>query len=312
MAREHGIYVSIMLFEGWGIQFSPDSYRNHPFYPDNNINNLGLDTANDRRLEIHELVNPKVLEMQESYLRKVIETVNDLDNVLYEISNENHPPSTAWQYHMINFIKEYEKKLGNSHPVGMTFQYRGGSNKTLFDSPADWISPNPDGGYRESPPASDGSKVILNDTDHLWGIGGTPQWVWESFLRGMNPLFMDPYDGKVLMQSFDTTWADLVRRNMGYTNDYARQVDLEHMIPMDGLASSGYCLASKGNEYLVYDPKDSVMTVDLSGISGNFLVEWLNPYSGEKSEQPSIQGGAGISFTPPFHSDFSILYLKKE
>ena len=39
MAREHGIYVSIMLFEGWGIQFSPDSYRNHPFYPDNNINN---------------------------------------------------------------------------------------------------------------------------------------------------------------------------------------------------------------------------------------------------------------------------------
>lgn len=32
-----------------------------------------------------------------------------MDNVLYEISNENHPPSTKWQYHMIRFIKEYEK-----------------------------------------------------------------------------------------------------------------------------------------------------------------------------------------------------------
>lgn len=50
-------------------------------------------------------------------------TVNDLDNVFYEISNENHPPSTQWQYHMIRLIHDYERSKAKQHPVGMTFQY---------------------------------------------------------------------------------------------------------------------------------------------------------------------------------------------
>ena len=63
-----------------------------------------------------------------------------------------------------------EKKKPKQHPVGMTFQYKGGSNKTLFDGPADWVSPNPEGGYRDNPPASGGQKVVVTDSDHLWGI----------------------------------------------------------------------------------------------------------------------------------------------
>ena len=125
MAGDKDIYVAVMLFEGWGLQFSPDAYKNHPFYPENNINDLGLDTAVNKRLEIHELKNKKVLEVQENYVRKVLETMNDLDNVLFEISNENHPASTEWQYHMIRFIKDYEKESGNQHPVGMTFNTGG-------------------------------------------------------------------------------------------------------------------------------------------------------------------------------------------
>lgn len=93
-------------------------------------------------------------------------------NVLYEVSNENTPASTAWQFHMIRFIKRYESSRGKSHPVGMTFQYAGGRNATLFASPADWISPNPAGGYRNQPPPAQGRKVVILDTDHLWGEGG--------------------------------------------------------------------------------------------------------------------------------------------
>ncbi len=310
MAQSKGIYVSIMLFEGYGIQFTADGYRNHPFYPDNNINDLGLSRDEDRRLEIHELMNKNVLAVQENYVRKVIETVNDLDNVLYEISNENHPASTEWQYHMIRFIKDYERKLGNQHPVGMTFQYKGGSNRTLFDSPADWISPNSEGGYRDNPPAADGSKVIINDTDHLWGIGGNPGWAWKSFLRGMNPIFMDPYEGKILKQDYDVKWADTLRRNLGYAREYAQKMDLIHMTPQGELSSSGYCLAGKGKEYLVYNPKDSAVNVNLRGFPVNFQVEWLNPDTGDNIEKGIIKGGSDVSFSPPFHSSFSILYLK--
>ena len=81
-------------------------------------------------MPIYTLDHEEITRLQEAYVRKVIETVNEFDNVLYEISNENHPGSTRWQYHMIRFIKQTESGMGKSHPVGMTFQYRGGSNQT--------------------------------------------------------------------------------------------------------------------------------------------------------------------------------------
>ena len=40
--------------------------------------------------------------------------LNDLDNVLYEISNESPGNSQDWQYHMINLIKGYEATKPNS------------------------------------------------------------------------------------------------------------------------------------------------------------------------------------------------------
>jgi hypothetical protein len=130
----------------------------------------------------------------------------------------------------------------------MTFQYRGGKNQTLFESPADWISPNPEGGYRDDPPAVDGRKVVLNDTDHLWGIGGNQAWVWKSFTRGYNPLFMDPYDGEVLGQRLDPRW-DPVRKSLGYTLMYANKMNLAAMQPRDDLASTKYCLANPGVQF---------------------------------------------------------------
>ena len=65
----------------------------------------------------------------------------------------------------------------------------------LLAGPADWISPQNDGvsgDYQNDPPPADGRKVILSDTDHLWGVGGDFHWVWKSFVRGQNPIYMDP------------------------------------------------------------------------------------------------------------------------
>ena len=308
-AYKRGIYVSIMLFEGWGLQFVPDGWKAHPFHPANNINGINGDVNGDGRgLEVHELANPRVLDIQEAYVRKVIDTVNDFDNVLYEISNENHPASTEWQYHMIRFIKRYEQTKPKQHPVGMTFQYKGGSNATLFRSPADWISPNPEGGYRDDPPPADGSKVILSDTDHLWGIGGNQQWVWKSFCRGLNPIFMDPYDGLILGKPFDPQW-EPIRRSLGYTRRYAESMDLANMVPRPELASTRYCLANPGVEYLVYLPEGGSVTVDLSAGNGPFSVEWFNPTTDRKVEGGQVQGGGRHTFKAPFKGD-AALYLR--
>jgi CubicO group peptidase (beta-lactamase class C family) len=309
-ARERGIYVSIMLFEGWGVQFSPGAWEGHPFHPKNNINNIDGDANGDGSgVEVHELGNPAVTDIQEAYVRKAIDMVNGFDNVLYEISNENHPPSTQWQYHMIRFIKEYERTKPQQHPVGMTFQYKGGKNQVLFDSPADWVSPNPDGGYRDDPPPADGRKVVINDTDHLWGIGGNLAWVWKSFTRGYHPIFMDPYDGDILGNRFDPKWGP-IRRTMGHTLLYARRMDLAKTVPSPDAASTKYCLANPGNQYLIYKPAggDSI-TAKLP--PGTYRYEWFDPASGtQASTGTRTVTDAETRFSSPVEGD-AVLFVTR-
>jgi Putative collagen-binding domain of a collagenase len=312
-----------MLFNGWSIENAKGSlnfqspWKGHPFHKNNNINGIDGDPSHDNSgSEIHTLQIPAITALQEAYVRKVVDTLNDLDNVLFEISNESHQNSQAWQYHMIAYIKNYETSKPKEHPVGMTVEWPGGDNADLFASPADWISPNPGGGYMDDPPAADGSKVIIADTDHLWGIGGDRQWVWKSFLRGLHPIFMDGYDGKATGlggAGFDTsnpTWVSL-RRNMGYTLTYAHRIDLATMTPRGDLVSTGYCLArpaKSGAAYLAYLPTGGTITINLTATGENLIVEWFNPRTGVTRSGGTRKGGTRQSFTAPFRGD-AVLYI---
>lgn len=322
-AKARGIYVSIMLFNGWsvantkgGLSFN-NPWLGHPLNAQNNINGLNGDPDNDNSgLEVHTLAIPAITAVQEAYVKKVIDTVNDLDNVLYEISNESEGNSTDWQYHMINFIKAYEATKPYQHPVGMTVEYFGGENDKLFQSAADWISPN---GPLYDPMTADGRKVILHDTDHLCGICGDRRWVWMAFTRGLNPIFMDGYDGAgygvggVGFSFDDPTWVSL-RRNLGYTRAFATRMNIAAMTPQNNLASSGYALAkstSPNAEYLVYLPDGGTVTVDLTAVNSPLTVEWFNPELGVSTTAGTVDGGAVRSFTAPFAGD-AVLYLVQQ
>src|SRR5262245_11148700 len=274
-----------MLFEGWGLSYA--SWDAHPFNVRNNVQGIDGDPNGDGKgRETHTLAVADVTAVQEAYVRKVIDTVNDLDNVLYEIANESGLYSTEWQYHLIRFVRTYESKKPKQHPVGMTSDGYGGEDDTdrLFKSPADWISPSPDrDDYKTNPPASAGAKVILSDTDHLWGVGGDRAWVWKSFLRGLNPIWMDPYEKPFVWEPLPAN-ADEVRRNLGDSRRYAEKMNLAAMTPRDDLASTKYCLADPGSEYLVYLPDGGAVTVDLANAPGTFAVEWHNAATGKAAE----------------------------
>ena len=153
-ARDRGIYVSIMLFQGYAVQFNRNPKDGFPLDGRNNIN--GVDAGAGHAANT--LENAAVTARQDAYVKTVVDAVNDLDNVLYEISNESGAYATAWQYHMIDLIHKYEAGKPKQHPVGMTFQHAGGSNAELFASPADWISPSGGDGYQNDPPAADGAR----------------------------------------------------------------------------------------------------------------------------------------------------------
>ncbi len=292
-AGRRGIYVNVMLFESWGVQTSSRSRRDlHLFARDNNIN--GIDIPGSERDGVLRawcaMDDPKVLRLQEAYVRRVVETLNGCDNVLYEISNEAGASSHAWQEHITAFIRQVEEPLPARHPVGQTGGC-GTLNRLAYASNADYIAPDcyaSDGisrGYLTgaftwgAAPFDQGTKVVILDTDHLWGVGGDPSWVWKSFCRGYNVLYMDPCTDQPWHffdhPSFRAASDPAVRYALGKIRHDAERMELSTTVPSSSLSTTTYCLATPGREYLVYQPDSGPFSLDLE--AGTWEAEWHWP-----------------------------------
>jgi hypothetical protein len=176
------------------------------------------------------------------------------------------------------------------------------SNNDVMNSSADWVSMN---GDYTNPSVATGAKVSLWDTDHLCGICGDVPWVWKSLTRGHNPLFMDGYDGSPGVgdpnyNPSNPIW-EAIRTNMGYARSYAIRMDLAHAVPHGELASSGYCLAKPGSQYLVYSPGGTSVTVNLSAVPStvSLTVEWFNTSTGVATVVGTVAGGGSRQLRPP-------------
>jgi Family of unknown function (DUF6298) len=352
-AGNEGIYISVMLFEGFGLHLSlaPDNVEGHPFHAANNVNDIGIASINDYQVLP---LDPHVKALQEAYVRKVVDTVQDLPGVLYEVANESsgggsvddpeflgmiglsEPPdlgdSTRWQYWVIDLVKQYEARMGYAaHPVGMTMQYpvrdQSKVNDVLFGSPADWISPGfddvdspmQDSRWSTNPPANDGAKVIISDTDHYSPMKADALWAWKSFLRGHNPILYDlgivsgvnPPDPSSGSPSFASL--EPARHAMGDTLRFAQEMDLAEMKPRGDLCSTGYALANPGEEYLILQPNETAEPFTVRLEAGTYSAEWHGVGGREVRDagKVTVENRGSTSFEAPFAgAGPAVLYLK--
>jgi hypothetical protein len=251
--------------------------------------------------------------------------------------------SSAWQYWVIDTVKRHERELGyDRHPIGMTMQFpvptQTKVNQPLFDSRAEWISPgyddevfaegghpmapgSPQSRWLEDPPAADGRKVVVSDTDHYAPGRGDALWAWKSFLRGHHPILMDfgiiggvdPPDpsagGPMSSAAFEPArWA------MGDTRRFADRMDLLHMEPRGELSSTGYALANPGQEYLVLQPSATADPVSVRLPPGTYTAEWFGVDSRQTMEagQVTVEDDERLAVTPPLAEPGpAVLYLRR-
>jgi hypothetical protein len=329
--QQNGVYAVVELFDGLGLSSNRCSNDGYPFTGGNNVN--GVDDGGGTNSMTMGSPN-SITNYQDAFVQKVIDTVNDQPNVLWEPSEEAPDNSTWWQGHMISLIRNYEAGKAQQHPVGYaSLNVSGASDSTLYNSDADWVAPF----ARISPTSNCGSgtpacKININDSDHsyfgMWNDSAQTNrnYVWENFANGNQVMFMDPYliywttGNRNLCQSPtngvctgpDARWNNM-RDNLGYTLSYANKMDLAKMTPQGSLTSTGYCLAqtpSVGAEYLVYAPSGGTFTVDLTAMPSSraLNVEWFDPSTGTASPAGAVGGGATRGFTAPFSGD-AVLYL---
>jgi len=300
-AGERGIYVSVMLFQGFSVEqkgtkgVDPQKgnpWDGHPYNAKNNINGVDGDLNGDGEgIETHTLKQPRIARLQEAYVRKVIDTLNDLDNLLWEISNESHTDSIEWHYHLIRFIKDYEAAKPQQHPVGMTSSPI--SNPPLFASPADWISPN-GRAYLNDPPDAGGKKVIIVDNDHIAPWDSNPEWIWKNLTRGNQFILMDHYrDFRVGSPSGPDSKHNPARKAMGLARSLADRVDLASLVPQADLCSTKYCMADPGRQYLIYRPNTEREKISVDLEAGQYALKWISTSDGQCKQAAEIRAHAG-------------------
>jgi hypothetical protein len=283
-AGNAGIYTIVMvstpIFRNDSGNFTYSMYN-----PTNNINgsSLGSFTNGDQWT----LNNSTWVGYMDGYVNKLVDTLADLNNVLYEIGNEGPIDTSSWQDHVMATIRTREAGNPKKHMVGKT-AYDSNStdsaiNTNLTGGTADWISISGRTNGYGTVDVSPSNKVDIYDSDHI--IGFTPnadeataaQWIWKSLTRGHNVLFLQTPNGNYPGLSGSTPLL-AVEAQLGYAKTMANRCDLLHMAPSASTSSTGFAMVNPGAEYLVYQPNNSSFTVTLP--SGTFSVEWMNPTNG--------------------------------
>ncbi len=218
---ETGIYAGVYFFSGEFLLRFRCPGDGYPFTGSNNVNEVddGGGTGS-----VTMTAPNAITAIQDALVKKIIDTLNDLPNVLWIVSEEAPSHSKWWNSHLIAFARSYEAAKPVQHPIGYGV-LDDFNNSVLLDSDADWIAPAAripqsrlrdfvdrqitNGGIRWLidkllPTANCGQghppcKVIINNSDHsyfgMWTDSAqvNRNFFWINFTAGNQAIFMDPY-----------------------------------------------------------------------------------------------------------------------
>lgn len=220
--QQNGIYAIVELFDGNQLTSARCSTDGYPYTGANNINGVddGYTSGAAGVSSVTMTANNAITNVQDAYVKKVIDTLNAEPNVIWEIAEEEPGASmTWWAPHMMGLVRAYEgggvfegttyTAKAYQHPVGIgSLNYFNRNDATLYGSITTWLAPSLNTtGFPENVPVNNQGKVVINDSDHTLGYSsfvnsnGTVQdqnlrgYIWENITQGAEGVvFMDPYE----------------------------------------------------------------------------------------------------------------------
>jgi hypothetical protein len=304
-ARVRDIHLQLILFDAWMLKH-PHLWKLQAFHRDNNVNGVDGDPGNtgtgtDGRRGFCSLGNAKALEAQQAFIRRVVDAVNECDNVLFEIANENFY-NEQWELRLCDFIHDYEKTKPKRHLV----------------MPKDL--PNHKGVVQTWDPRRIHAALLekrslrqplIFDTD--WEINPNDDEVrramWAAVLSGGHFNYMDDSRqiGSEHNGDYRGTRRASLHRQIGYLAAFMRQIRFWEMQLDDALVKAGNAFAmASTNELAAYLPTGGNVTLDLSKLTGQLEVRWFDPKEGAWGKEVTLQGGRPEEFTAPNDNDWAL------
>jgi len=343
-AGERGVYVSVMLFELFGFLWNAGPagrtlWDANVLHEGNNVNGAFVRDTDGNGIAFFTLEDPAVVERQKAFIRKAVETLNDLDNVVWELGNElpTGPENVLWMREMSRCLRECESGKPSRHPLlvsaGQIVPGLWDPKKRSFGhrilSSEEILSINPDcyavGGTSEydwtggDPPLAQTvcpAIPAMADRDHLGWTGPSDNsavnngsMAWTILTRGYAGFCYFDSPGPTVNEP---PALENARYNVGAVCRLAERVsDLAKLVPRNDMAGTGFCLADPGNEYIVWSPKAAPFTVHGMVPGATYGLEWFLTQTHEWHGADSLKmRESSHEFQPP--ESQVVLYLRRE
>jgi len=306
-ARERGLFLQLITVDAWMLKH-PHLWRLHAFQRDNNLNGVDGDPRNtgegtDGQQGFCSLGNPRALEFQKAYLRKLVDTVNEFDNILIEIANENYY-SEAWERHLCEVIREYELAKPRQHAL-MPLDLLNHSSVVQKWDPKTIHSALLQKRHLRQPLIFDTDWIINDSDDEI------RRAMWTAVLSGGHFNYMD--DSLEFREKPLPDKRAALHRQIGHLAAFMKPLKPWEMQPDDALVKSGYAFAlASTNEMAAYLPSGGSVTLDLASLPGQFTARWFNPREGTFSDPWEAEGGAPRMLAAPDAADWVLLLSKRD
>ena len=316
-ARQRGIYLHLVLIDAWIFRV-PSLWKFHMYNQANNVNGVDGDpkrtgVSTDPEQGSCSLGNTQVLEAEKNYVRRLVDTVNDFDNIMFEVANENYY-NLRWEMAMAEFVHEYEMSKPRRHlvmPMDLPdHDYKGPSYDATAhnDHSKTWKTWDLAQLHARFLAARDLKQPLIYDTDGIESNDNPVQrkGFWTAFASGGHVNYTDySFQPEVGGDEGGLRRAD-TRQQLGYLANFTRHVHFWEMHPVDWVRSGdAYALGSPQGA-VVYLPSGGSVELDMQGMSGSFRARWYDPRNGLFSESTMVAGGKTQTFQAPSPRDWAL------
>jgi hypothetical protein len=337
-AAERRIIVEVNFF----CPYYGDEIRQWTLSPFNSVNNVnGVGRCESKAvftLDLHDGLLP----FQEAMVRRIVEHLQESENVYYEICNEPYLDgiSPEWQHHIAEVISHTEKGFRQKHLISQNIA-NGKQEKPISDphsavslfnfhySSPDAVTMN----YELNMPIGD------NETGFI-GIADAPyrREAWK-FLTAGGALFshldysftVGHEDGSFVIPTRQGGGGGpFIRNQLQYLQQFLGRFDFLQMRPdhsvIQGLtvesrlnpaeaptatktsAVSAWALVQPGRQYAIYIDGGGQTTFQLVLPAGKYQAQWLHPRTGEYADHMVFdhEGGYRHFVAPRYEVDIAL------
>jgi hypothetical protein len=329
-ASKRGVVVEMNLFCPF---YEEPQWKLSPQNAKNNINGAG-DVA---RTNVYTLdKNGGLLAIHVALVRKLVNELNEYDNLYYEICNEPYfgGVTMEWQHHIADVIVKAQRLLPNQHLISINVA--NGSKKVVNPHPALSIF----NFHYASPPSAVAEnygldKVIgLNET----GFKGTNNThyrmeAWEFMLAGgalynnLDYSFVAGHEKGdfVYPKSQPGGGNKELRRQFAILRDFLYSFDFVRMKPDKTWVASGlpaktrvHGLAEEGKQYAAYfysgtNATPGSLSLKLKLPEGNYRAEWVDVLTGKAAGSSSLKASSAepVEITSPAYAGEMALRIRR-